>query len=80
MSCPNIILCCADQLRASEVACYGNPVIRTLHLDRLAAAGLRFGTAVSNFPVCMAARSVFVAARHRVRSPRQRTPWMKPVT
>ena len=55
---PNVILCICDQLRAFEVGCYGNKVVRTPHLDRLAAEGVRFETAVSNNPVCMPARSL----------------------
>lgn len=61
---PNIILCTCDQLRAFEVGCYGNPVIRTPHLDRLAAEGVRFETAVTTFPVCMAARSVLLSGQY----------------
>ncbi len=64
MSHPNIILCLCDQLRAFEVGCYGNPVIRTPHLDRLAAEGVRFETAVTTFPVCMAARSVTLSGQY----------------
>jgi len=61
---PNIILCTTDQLRAFEVGCYGNPVIRTPNMDRLAAEGMRFETAVTNFPVCMAARSVLLSGQY----------------
>ena len=53
-----------DQLRAFEVGCYGNPVIRTPNLDRLAAEGVRFETAVTTFPVCMAARSVLLSGQY----------------
>ncbi len=61
---PNIILCNCDQLRAFEVGCYGNSVIRTPNIDRLAAEGMRFETAVTNFPVCMAARSVMLSGQY----------------
>lgn len=61
---PNVILCLCDQLRAFEVGCYGNPVIRTPSLDRLAAEGVRFESAVSTFPVCMAARSVTLSGQY----------------
>jgi len=61
---PNVIVCLCDQLRAFEVGCYGNPVIRTPHLDRLAAEGVRFETAVTTFPVCMAARSVTLSGQY----------------
>ena len=47
---PNIILCVCDQLRAFEIGCYGNPVIRTPNLDARASQGVRFETAVSNYP------------------------------
>ena len=53
-----------DQLRAFEVGCYGNSVIRTPHLDLLAAEGVRFEHAVTTFPVCMAARSVTLSGQH----------------
>ena len=61
---PNIIICTCDQLRAFELGCYGNDVIRTPHVDRLAAEGVRFETAVSNYPVCMAARSVLLSGQY----------------
>jgi arylsulfatase A-like enzyme len=37
---PSFIVCMCDQLRAFEVGCYGNPVIRTPHIDRLAREGI----------------------------------------
>lgn len=61
---PNIILCTCDQLRAFEVGCYGNPVIRTPHLDRLAAESTRFETAVTTYPVCMPARSSMLSGQY----------------
>jgi arylsulfatase A-like enzyme len=61
---PNIVLCMCDQLRAFEIGCYGNPVIHTPNLDRLAAEGVRFETAVTTFPVCMAARSVTLSGQY----------------
>jgi choline-sulfatase len=64
MTKPNIIICMCDQLRAFEVGCYGNPVIRTPVLDRLAAEGARWETAVTTFPVCMAARSVTLSGQY----------------
>jgi choline-sulfatase len=63
-SAPNIIVCTCDQLRAHEVGCYGNSVIQTPSIDRLAAAGLRFEHAVTNYPVCMPGRSVLVSGQH----------------
>ncbi|MXX03677.1 MAG: sulfatase-like hydrolase/transferase [Gemmatimonadetes bacterium] len=61
---PNVILCICDQLRAFEVGCYGNEVVRTPHLDRLATEGVRFETAVSNNPVCMPARSCLLSGQY----------------
>ncbi len=61
---PNIVLCVCDQLRPFEVGCYGNPVIHTPHLDRLAREGVRFELAVTNYPVCMAARSVLLSGQY----------------
>ncbi len=61
---PNIVLCICDQLRAFETGCYGNPVVRTPSIDRIAREGVRFEHGISSFPVCMAARSVLMSGQH----------------
>ncbi len=61
---PNVVVIMCDQLRVFEVGCYGNSVIRTPHIDRLAAEGVRFTHAVSNNPVCMPARSCLLSGQY----------------
>ena len=61
---PNIIICICDQLRAFEVGCYGNQVIHTPNIDRLARNGVRFEHAVSTDPVCMPARSSLISGQY----------------
>ena len=54
---PNVLIFCVDEMRADHMACDGNPVIRTPHLDRLAARGTVFRRAYCNNPICMPARA-----------------------
>ncbi len=61
---PNVIICTCDQLRAFAVGCYGNPAVRTPNIDRLAAEGVRFETAVTNNPACTPARSVILSGQY----------------
>jgi choline-sulfatase len=61
---PNVVICMCDQLRAFEVGCYGNDVVQTPHIDALAARGVRFDLAVTNNPVCMAARSSLLTGQY----------------
>lgn len=61
---PNVVVCMVDQLRAFEVGCYGNPVIRTPSIDRLAKEGARFEVAVTNNPVCTPARSCLLTGQY----------------
>jgi arylsulfatase A-like enzyme len=58
---PHVIVCICDQLRGFEVGCYGNEVVRTPHIDQLAAQGVRFEHAGSPDPVCMPARSLLIS-------------------
>jgi len=53
----NVLLLLVDQQRADCLGCYGNPVVRTPHLDRLAATGIRFENAFTPTPVCTPART-----------------------
>lgn len=54
---PNILLLMADQFRADCLGAAGNRVIRTPHLDSLAAQGVRFRNAFSSTPTCTPARA-----------------------
>ena len=53
---PNIILFMPDELRADSLACYGNPIIKTPNIDRLASEGTRFANCHAQYPVCGASR------------------------
>lgn len=72
MSRPNILLFIADQMRADHLGGAGNPVIRTPHLDRLAAQGVCFSRAYVNAPLCMPSRATLFTGLtprgHRVRT------------
>lgn len=61
---PNVILVICDQLRAFETGAYGNEIIQTPHIDRLAREGVRFETAITNNPVCMPARSCLMSGQY----------------
>ena len=61
---PNIVVCLCDQLRAFEVGCYGNSVVRTPSIDRLARNGVQFQTACSNNPVCTPGRSILISGQY----------------
>lgn len=55
MKRPNILLLMTDQQRWDAMSCSGDWV-RTPHMDRIAAEGVRFANCVTNSPVCIPAR------------------------
>jgi len=61
---PNILLILPDQMRASAMGCDGNDQVKTPHIDRLAAEGIRFQNTYANVPVCCSARAVLLTGTH----------------
>jgi uncharacterized sulfatase len=55
----NVLLVLSDDLR-DTVGCYGNRAVKTPHLDRLAARGVRFERAYAQYPVCNPSRTSFL--------------------
>ena len=49
---PNIILILADDLGYRELGCYGQEIILTPNIDRLAGEGIRFTQFYSGSTVC----------------------------
>ena len=69
---PNLVFILTDNQGAWSLGCYGNPDIRTPHIDRLAAEGVRFTRALSSNPVCSPTRATFltglIPSQHGVHS------------
>ena len=59
-SSPNIILFVSDDHGIDALGCYGNTVIKTPNLDKLAAEGIRFTNAYCTSASCAASRSVIL--------------------
>lgn len=57
---PNVVLIATDNQGAWTLGCYGNPDIRTPHLDRMAAEGVRFARGFSNNAVCSPTRATLL--------------------
>lgn len=61
---PNIIWIMADDLGYGDVGCYGQQIIRTPNIDRLATEGTRFTDVYAGCTVCAPSRSVLMTGRH----------------
>jgi N-sulfoglucosamine sulfohydrolase len=56
----NVVLIVGDD-HGRDLGCYGNPDVKTPHLDRLAAQGVRFTDAFCTTASCSASRSVILS-------------------
>jgi arylsulfatase A-like enzyme len=61
---PNILYILADDAGMGDFGCYGQKLLRTPNIDRLAAEGIRFTDAYSGSMVCAPSRCALMTGRH----------------
>lgn len=61
---PNIVLILADDLGYGDLGCYGQKIITTPNLDRMAREGMRFVQFYAGATVCAPSRSVLMTGLH----------------
>lgn len=61
---PNFVFLIGDDISAEDLGCYGNPGIRTPHLDRLAAQSLLFTSGYLATSSCSPSRCAFLTGRY----------------
>lgn len=60
---PNFLFIIADQQRADHMSCAGNPVLKTPHIDSLAARGRRFDKFYVNSGICQTNRATMMTGQ-----------------
>ena len=68
-SAPNIIYIMTDDLGYGHLGCYGQEIIQTPNIDKLAAEGMRFTQAYSGCSLCAPARSTLMTGTHAGHTP-----------
>ncbi len=61
---PNFIFIITDDISPEDLGCYGNGAIRTPHIDRLAAKGVRFTNAYLSISSCSPSRCSIITGRY----------------
>jgi len=62
---PNFLVILVDDLGWGDLTSYGAPDLKTPHIDRLIAQGMRFDRAYANCPVCSPTRAALLTGKYQ---------------
>lgn len=64
---PNVVVLLVDDLGWGDVSCLNNGAVKTPHIDRIAAAGVKFTNGYVTAPLCGPSRAAYFSGRYAQR-------------
>lgn len=64
---PNVVVIFIDDMGFADPGCFGNPLIKTPHIDKLAADGIKLTNFYVNSPICSASRVAITTGQYQGR-------------
>ena len=64
---PNILVIFIDDMGFADPSCFGNPLVKTTHIDKLAAEGIKLTNFYVNSPICSASRVALTTGQYQGR-------------
>ena len=64
---PNVLVLFIDDMGFADPSCFGNPLVKTQNIDRLASEGLRLRNFYVNSPICSASRTALSSGQYQQR-------------
>lgn len=64
---PNVLVLFIDDMGFADPSCFGNPLVETENIDRLAKEGLRLRNFYVNSPICSASRTALSTGQYQQR-------------
>ncbi len=64
---PNIVFIFIDDMGYADPSCFGNPLMKTPHIDKLAADGIKLTNFYVNSPICSASRVAITTGQYQGR-------------
>jgi len=64
---PNIVVIFIDDMGFADPSCFGNPLIKTPHIDKLAKEGIKLTNFYVNSPICSASRVALTTGQYQGR-------------
>ena len=65
---PNVIFILADDLGAGGLHCYGNELLETPNIDKMAVSGMKFTQGISAYPTCKPSRAAIISGQYGSRT------------
>ena len=64
---PNVVVIFIDEMGFADPSCFGNPLIKTPHIDKLAVEGIKLTNFYVNSPICSASRVALTTGQYQGR-------------